>query len=159
MEAGALTVLAVVRPDAWNFPLFLHIGGAMALVASLVVALYAIRVGRIRGDQPAAQFAFRVLWRFTLPAYIVMRVGAQWIASKEKLENSDASWLGIGFTVSDVGLLLLIIGLVLTGLMARRAKAGTSVAGAGQLRAAGILAGILVAAYLVAIWAMTTKPG
>jgi hypothetical protein len=42
--------------------------------------------------------------------------------------------------------------------MARRAKQGTSVAGAGQLRAAGIIAGILVLAYLVTIWAMTTKP-
>src|SRR3954468_23732987 len=123
MEAGALTVLAVVRPDAWNFPLFLHIGGAMALVASLVVALYAIRVGRLRGDQPAAQFAFRVLWRFTLPAYIVMRVGAQLIASKEKVEDSEATWIGIGFITSDLGLLLLIIGIVLSGLMARRAKA------------------------------------
>jgi cytochrome b561 len=152
-------MLAIVRPDAWNFPLFVHIGGAMALVASLVLALYGIRIARTRGDQPAAQFAFRVLWRFTLPAFIVMRLGGQWIAAKEKLENSDATWIGIGFTVSDLGLLLLIIGLVLTGLMARRAKAGTSVAGAGQLRAAGIVAGILVTAYLVAIWAMTTKPG
>jgi cytochrome b561 len=152
-------MLAIVRPDAWNFPLFVHIGGAMALVASLVLALYGIRIARTRGDQPAAQFAFRVLWRFTLPAFIVMRLGGQWTAAKEKLENSDDTWIGIGFTVSDLGLLLLIIGLVLTGLMARRAKAGTSVAGAGQLRAAGIVAGILVTAYLVAIWAMTTKPG
>jgi cytochrome b561 len=151
-------VLAIVRPDSWNFPLFLHVGGAMALVASLVVALYAIRIARERGDQPAAQFAFRVLWRFTLPAFIVMRVGAQWIASKEKLEDSNDAWIGIGFTASDFGLLLLVIGLVLTGLMARRAKQGGSVAGAGQLRAAGILAGILVLAYVVAIWAMTTKP-
>ena len=150
--------LAVVRPDAWNFPLFLHVGGAMALVSSLVVALYAIRIARQRGDQPAAQFAFRVLWRFTLPAFIVMRVGAQWIASKEKLENSNDAWIGIGFSTSDIGLLLLIIGLVLTGLIARRAKQGTSVAGAGQLRAAGILAGLLILAYLVTIWAMTTKP-
>jgi hypothetical protein len=152
-------MLAIVRPDAWNLPLFVHIAGAMALVASLVLALYGIRIARTRGDQPAAQFAFRVLWRFTLPAFIVMRLGGQWIAAKETLENSDATWIGIGFTVSDLGLLLLIIGLVLTGLMARRAKAGTSVAGAGQLRAAGIVAGILVTAYLVAIWAMTTKPG
>jgi hypothetical protein len=151
-------MLAVVRPDSWNFPLFLHVAGAMALVASLVVALWAIRIARERGDQPAAQFAFRTLWRFTLPAYIVMRVGAQWIAGKEKLEDSDDAWIGIGFLTSDAGLLLLIIGLVLTGLMARRAKQGTSVAGAGQLRAAGILAGILVLAYLVTIWAMTTKP-
>jgi hypothetical protein len=150
--------LAVVRPDAWNFPLFLHVGGAMALVASLVMALYTIRIARERGDQPAAQFAYRVLWRFTLPAYIVMRIGAQWIVSKEHLEDSNDAWIGIGFGTSDAGLLLLIIGLVLTGLAARRAKQGTSVAGAGQLRAAGVLAGLLVLAYLVAIWAMTTKP-
>jgi hypothetical protein len=150
--------LAIVRPDAWNFPLFLHVGGAMALVSSLVVALYAIRIARQRGDQPAAQFAFRVLWRFTLPAFIVMRVGAAWIVSKEKLEDSNDAWIGIGFTTSDIGLLLLIIGLVLTGLIARRAKQGTSVAGAGQLRAAGVLAGLLILAYLVTIWAMTTKP-
>jgi cytochrome b561 len=151
-------VPATVRPDAWNFPLFLHVGGAMALVASLVMALYTIRVARDRGDQPAAQFAFRTLWRFTLPAYIVMRVGAQWIVSKEHLENSKDAWIGIGFSTSDLGLLLLLIGLLLTGLMARRAKQGTPVAGAGQLRAAGILAGILLVAYIVTIWAMTTKP-
>jgi hypothetical protein len=151
-------VLAVIRPDAWNFPLFLHIGGAMALVASLVLALYAIRIARERGDQPAAEFAFRTLLRFTLPAYIVMRVGAQWIVSKEHLENSNDAWVGIGFITSDAGLVLVIAGLVLTGLIARRAKNGTSVAGAGQLRAAGAIAGVLVLAYLVAIWAMTTKP-
>ena len=151
-------VLATVRPNAWNFPLFLHVGGAMALVASLVMALYTIRIARERGDQPAAQFAFRTLWRFTLPAYIVMRVGAQWIVTKEHLESSNDTWIGIGFSTSDIGLLLLLIGMLLTGRMARRAKQGTSVAGAGQLRAAGILAGILVVAYIVTIWAMTTKP-
>jgi cytochrome b561 len=150
--------LAAVRPSSWNFPLFLHVAGAMALVASLVVALWAIRIARQRGDQPAAEFAFRTLWRFTLPAYIVMRVGAQWIVSKEKLDDSKDAWLGIGFGSSDFGLLLLIIGLVLTGLMARRAKQGSSVAGTVQLRAAGIIAGLLVLAYLVTIWAMTTKP-
>jgi cytochrome b561 len=151
--------LALVRPDSWNFPLFIHVAGAMALVASLILALYAIQIARTRGDQPAAQFAFSTLLRFTLPAYLVMRVGAQLIASKEKVEDSNAAWVGIGFITSDLGLLLLIIGLVLTGLMSRRAKQGTSVAGAGQLRAAGVIAGILVAAYVVAIWAMTTKPG
>lgn len=153
-----MAVLAAVRPGSWNWALFLHVGGAMALVASLILALFAIRVARTRGDQPAAEFAFRALLRFTLPSYLVMRVGAQIIAGKEKVENSDDAWVGIGFITSDLGLLLLIIGLVMTGLMARRAKSGTSVAGAGQLRAAGIIAGILIAAYVVAIWAMTTKP-
>src|SRR3954452_10279089 len=109
-----MALLAAVRPDSWNWALFLHIAGAMALVASLIVALYVIRIARERGDQPAAQFAFRVLLRFTLPAYLVMRVGAQLILSKEKVEDSDATWVGVGFITSDAGLLLLIIGLVLT---------------------------------------------
>jgi hypothetical protein len=151
-------MLAVVRPDSWNFPLFFHVAGAMALVASLILALYAIRIARTRGDQPAAQFAFRVLLRFTLPSYLVMRIGAQIIASKEKVENSDAAWVGIGFITSDLGALLLIVGLVLTGLMSRRAKNGTSVARAGQLGVAAAIAGLLILAYIVAIWAMTTKP-
>ena len=151
-------MLALVRPDSWNLPLFIHIAGAMALVGSLIVAPYALRIARARGDQPAAQFAFRVLWRFTLPAYIVMRTGAQLIVSKEKLEDSKDTWIGIGFGVSDVGALLLIICLILAGLMARKAKAGTSVAGSTQLRVATVLTGVLVLAYIVAIWAMTTKP-
>src|SRR3954454_9390440 len=154
-----MDVLALVRPSAWNLPLFIHIAGAMALVASLVLASFTLKIARDRGDQPAAQFAFRVLWRFTLPAYLVMRVGAQLILSKEKLEDSNASWIGIVFGASDVGLLLLIIGIVLAGLMAKRAKAGTSVAGATQLRVASALTGVLLLAYIVAIWAMTTKPG
>jgi hypothetical protein len=150
--------LAAVRPDDWNLPLFFHVAGAMALVASLIVALYTIKIARTRGDQPAARFAFRVLLRFTLPSYLVMRIAAQIVATKEKVEDSDDAWIGIGYMSSDLGLLLLLVGLLLTGLAARKAKRGESVAGAGQLRAAGVLAGILLVAYVVAIWAMTTKP-
>jgi hypothetical protein len=151
-------MLAVVRPDSWNLPLFVHIAGAMALVATLIVASYSLRIARTRGDQAAAQFAFRVLWRAVLPAYIVMRVGAQWIQNKEKGLDENSTWLSIGFITSDLGGLLVIIGIILTGLAARRAKAGTSVAGATGLRVAGVFTGLLIAAYIVAVWAMTTKP-
>lgn len=150
--------LAAIRPASWDWVLFLHIAGAMAAVASLVVALYAIRIARERGDGPAAEFAFRVLLRATLPAYIVMRVFAQILESKEHLDKNPPSWVGIGFGLSDLGLLLLVVGLVLTGLMARRTRRGQSVAGALQLRLAGGAAGVMMGAYLVAIWAMTTKP-
>src|SRR4051794_11288031 len=101
-----MALIAAVRPDDWNWALFLHVAGAMALVASLILALYAIQVARTRGDQPAAQFVFRVLLRFTVPAYLVMRVGAQLILSKEKLEDSEDAWIGIGFIATDAGLLL-----------------------------------------------------
>jgi hypothetical protein len=152
-------MLAIVRPDSWNLPLFVHVAGAMALVATLIVASYSLRIARTRGDQPAAQFAFRVLWRAVLPAYIVMRVGAQWVQNKEKGLDENATWLSIGFITSDAGALLLIIGIVLTGLAARRAKAGASVAGSTGLRVATAFTGVLIAAYVVAVWAMSTKPG
>jgi hypothetical protein len=151
-------MFAIVRPDSWNLPLFVHIAGAMALVATLIVASYSLRIARTRGDQPAAEFAFRVLWRAVLPAYIVMRVGAQWIQTKEKGIDENSTWLSIGFITSDLGGLLVIIGIVLTGLAARRAKAGASVAGATGLRVAAVFTGLLIAAYVVAVWAMTTKP-
>lgn len=145
---------AVIAEDIW---LYLHVTGAMALVASLVVALYAIRIARERGDQPAAEFAFRTLLRGTLPAYLVMRISAQIVESERNIDD-EATWIGLGYMATEGGLLLLIAGIVLTGLMARRTRAGDSVAGAGQLRAAGVLAALLIALYVVAIWAMTTKP-
>ena len=153
-----MELVAVVRPASWNWVLFLHIGGAMVTLASLVVALYAIRIARERGDQPATGFAFAVLSRATLPAYVVMRVFAQILESREHLDKHSPSWIGIGFGVSDFGLVALIVALVLTRVMLRRTRAGTSVQGAAGLRIAGALAAILVAAYVVAIWAMTTKP-
>jgi cytochrome b561 len=151
-------LLAVVRPDAWNLPLFFHIAGAMATVASLVVALYAVRIARTRGDQPATQFAARVLLRFTLPAFIVMRIAGQIVLSKEHLDKHTPNWAGIGFVVSDLGFLLLVIILILSGLMARRTKRGQSAAGSTQLAVTQGITGVLIVAYLVAIWAMTTKP-
>ena len=153
-----MNVLAAVRPDSWNFPLFLHIAGAMFLVASLIVALYSIRIARTRGDQPAVQWAYRTLWRGVLPSYIVMRVGAEWIVSKEKLTDSEDAWIGIGYISSDLGLLLIIIATVIAGLAARKTKQGNSVSGSAGLAVSAGIAGLLVLVYVVTIWAMTTKP-
>jgi len=151
-------MVAVVRPDSWNILLFIHIAGAMALVALTILAVFALRTAVARGDQPATAFASRVLFMGVLPAFIVMRVGAQLILDKEDLTDSKATWIGIGFGISDLGALLLIIALVLTGLSSRKAKSGTSVAGSGRLKAAAVLTQILLVAYVVAIFAMTAKP-
>ena len=91
-----------------------------------------------------------------LPSYILMRIGAQWALSREGLENSNASWIGIGFGASDFGGLLLIISLILCGIAVRRVNRGGT---AGKLaRIGGGLALFLIALYVIAIWAMTTKP-
>ena len=96
-----------------------------------------------------------------------MRVGAEWILSKEHLENADLTWIGIGFITSDAGVLLLLVALVAAGIAVRRAgraRAAPVTAGTGSAaggRGAAIAAwatSLLIVAYLVAIWAMATKP-
>jgi hypothetical protein len=148
---------ASIRPDAWNFPLFLHVLGAMVLVGLLATAAVVLTVSLRSDDRVAAvRFAFRTLLIGAIPAYLVMRVGAEWVASKEHLEDSDASWIGIGYSVADGGLLLLIIMTVLSGLAVRRARRG------GEprtlVRWTTGLSLLLIVAYAVAIWAMATKP-
>jgi len=115
-------VIATIRPDAWNFPLLLHVLGAMLLVGTLVLAASAL-FGAWRDRNPALmRLGHRSLVLGVLPAWIVMRVAAEWIASKEDLTNSNASWIGIGFTTADGGLLLILISILLAGLAARRAR-------------------------------------
>src|SRR5436190_134205 len=94
----------------------------MVLVGALLGALLAL----VYQWRPAAEagptlrrFAFRALLAFAVPAFFAMRIGAQWIYSKEFPEGSgsDPTWVGIGFMVSDVGGLLLIAACI----VARRA--------------------------------------
>jgi hypothetical protein len=148
---------AAVRPDAWNFPLFLHVLGAMVLVALLATAAVVLVVSLSSDDRPAAlRLAFRTLLIGGIPAYLVMRVGAEWIASKEHLADSDASWIGIGYSVADGGLLLLIVMTILSGLALRRARRGGEPRALVRLTTGLTL--LLIVAYGVAIWAMASKP-
>jgi hypothetical protein len=89
-----------------------------------------------------------------------MRAGAQWIASKEGFDDPDVevpSWIDIGFMTSEPTLLLLIAATVCSGVAARRVREGGRSIG-GLNTAALVLLGITLIAYVVAIWAMSTKP-
>jgi hypothetical protein len=143
-------MIAAVRPDSWNLPLLLHVGGAMVLVGALAAVVVVLAVA-MRGEPGATRLAFRTLLIGAIPAYLVMRVGAEWVADKENVPD-DVSWVEIGYMVADVGLLLLLIATVLTGLAARRATTG------GLVRAANVLTVIVIVGYAVALWAMTAKP-
>jgi cytochrome b561 len=142
---------AAVRPDAWSFPLLLHVGGAMVMVGALAAVVVVLAVA-MRGEAGATRLAFRTLLLGAIPAYLVMRVGAEWVADKENIADDPPSWIDIGYMVSDVGLLLLLIATVLTGMAARRGSTG------GLVRAANVLTLIVIAGYAVALWAMTAKP-
>jgi hypothetical protein len=101
--------------------------------------------------------AFWALLTVALPGWIVTRVGAQWIYSKEGWSGEDdPDWLGIGYTVADIGLPVLLISIILAGIGVRRLKGGRPTNLLGRI--ATPLATLLLVAYLVAVWAMTAKP-
>jgi hypothetical protein len=146
---------SMLRPDSLNLPLFVHVLGAMILVGGLLAASASVITAR--GDVRTLRIGVMTLLFVCLPGYIVMRGGAQWIYSREHLDElpEDPAWIGIGFITADAGALLLIISLILGGLGLRRVRSG---GGTGLLRASLIISVVLLAAYIVAIWAMGAKP-
>jgi hypothetical protein len=86
-----------------------------------------------------------------------MRIGAEWVYSKEHLDSlpDDPTWIGIGYMTADGGLVLLLIALILGGIGMRKSRTG---GGGGLLKASTVIATVLVAAYVVTIWAMGAKP-
>jgi hypothetical protein len=150
------TVLATVRPHGWDFPLFVHVLGAMILVGGLLTG--AACLGLARGDERFLRLGYRSLLAVALPGWILMRVAAEWIASKEPWGKNGVptpKWLDIGFLVADAGGLILLISLILGGIGVRRLRAGQ---GTRLLRTTLALSVVLLGAYVVAVWAMAGKP-
>jgi hypothetical protein len=151
-------MLAAIRPDEVNFPLLLHVLGAMLLVGTLFTVAIAIVGGWRRSDDGDAasltRFGLLTLLIGVVPSYILMRIGAQWTESEGLPDDFEAAWLDIGYIVADVGALLLLICIVLTAFGLRRLRSG----GTGLARAVGVISVLLLAAYIVAVWAMTAKP-
>ena len=156
-------MLAVIRPDSWNFPLLLHVFGAMILVGGLITAFSALVVGWKRGGPADAlgfgRLGFRGLLYAALPGWFLMRFAGEWIASREGWGDVDEepAWLGVGYITGDAGVLLLLISLILAGLGVRSLrKSGAS--SSTLIRVATVLVGLVLIAYLVAMWAMSAKP-
>jgi hypothetical protein len=151
-----VSVVAPTRLDASDFPLLVHLFGAMVLVGALVLAGSALVLAWRDGNPALVRLGYRSLLLGALPAWIVMRAGAEWIASKEGYTDSNATWIGIGQGSADLGLLLILVSTLLAGLAVRRIR--RSLVPGPMARAPAGLVSLLLVAYLVAIWAMTTKP-
>jgi hypothetical protein len=150
------TVVATVRPHGWDFPLFLHVLGAMILVGGLLTG--AACLGLARGDARFLRLGYRSLLAVALPGWFLMRLGAQWIASKEGWTAKGVPtprWLDIGFVLADAGGLILLISLIVGGIGVRRLRTGK---GSALLRSTLALSVVLLGAYVVAVWAMAGKP-
>jgi hypothetical protein len=153
-----MSVLAVIRPDSWDVPLLLHVLGAMVLVGGLVATAGTLALAG--GDTRLLRLGYMSLLTIALPGWLMMRIGAEWIYSKEGWDDlpagvDDPGWLTTGFVIGDTGGLILVATLVVGGIGARRLREGN---GAVLTRATLLLSVVLLAAYLIAIWSMAGKP-
>lgn len=154
-----MSVLAAIRADQVNFPLFLHVLGAMLLMGMLLAVATAITLDWRRPGS-ATGLTRLGLWTLLLgvvPAYALMRVGAQWTESRENLPQPvvDSTWLAIGYVTADAGVVLILVCVVLAAFGLRLLRQGR---GRVPARAVGVISFVLLAAYVVAVWAMSAKP-
>ena len=146
----------MARPDFISLPLFFHILGAMVLVGGLLVAATSVIVAR--DDTRLLRLGYFGLLAVAFPGYIVMRIGAEWTYAKEHLGDlpgGDPTWIGIGYITADIGGLLLLISLIAGYFGLRKVRGG---GGTGLLRGTLWISVLLLAAYIVTIWAMSGKP-
>jgi uncharacterized cupredoxin-like copper-binding protein len=93
---------------------------------------------------------------------ILMRLSGEWIYRKQGWDDlpenlRDVAWLRIGFVVADGGAILFLLALVAGGIGISRLRSGKG--GEGLLKVTMVSALVLAVAYVVAVWAMTGKPG
>jgi hypothetical protein len=146
-------MLALVRPDAWNLPLFLHVLGAtLTFGGTATVAILAF-AGRPAGERALwlRGLTFWIGLVVVVPAWLVMRVAAGWIDSKE-FPKHEPGWVGVGYIVTEGGLLLIVVMLILAWLGRRKLDSRT---------AAFVpwLASVYLVALGIAWFAMSAKPG
>ena len=90
-----------------------------------------------------------------------MRLAGEWLYRLQHWNDlpdqlDQPAWLRIGHIVADWGGLLFLLALALGGLGIHRLRNDKS--NTALLKATMLIAVILIAAYVVAVWAMTGKP-
>lgn len=166
--------LAKLRPDSWNLPLLIHVAGAMILVGGVLGATAAL--GLARGDERKLKLGYYSLLFVALPGLVLTKLGATALWSKYSAHgfigaafphSDDPRWIQIGGTALDGGGGLVVLALILGWFGLRRLDGKTDVvaklpivgkwSGATYLKVTTIISIALLVAYVVAIWAMSTK--
>jgi uncharacterized cupredoxin-like copper-binding protein len=152
--------LAAIRPTGQDFPVLLHIVGATVVFGALLAS--AISLALARGEIRLLRLGYFSLLLVGLPGLILMRLSGQWIYQKQGWDDlpdqlQDPTWLRIGFIVADGGAILFLLALIAGGVGISRLRRGKG--GAGLLKVTMVSALVLALAYVVAVWAMTGKPG
>jgi hypothetical protein len=146
-------MVAAIRPDSWNLPLFLHVLGAMltfGATATVAILAFAGRRGAPERALWLRRLAFMIGLVVLIPAWILLRIPAQWIADKE-FGKDEPGWVGVGYPVTEGGAVLIIVMLILAWFAGRKLES----------RAAAVvpwLPTVFLVALGVAWFAMTAKP-
>jgi hypothetical protein len=146
-------MLAVIRPDSWNLPLFLHVLGAIVLFGATATVAIVGFAGRTHAPQARmlARVGLKTFLFGIIPGFILMRAAAGWIVDKE-FPDKTPGWVDVGFAVSEPGAILLIALGILAWMSVRRQ-------GVGRIAVAvPVLASIYLVALGIAWWAMSAKP-
>lgn len=159
-----------------NFPLLVHITGAVVLVGGVIAAATAFLSAR--GDARRLRLGYYSLLFVALPGLIVAKFGATWIWSKESTHSfigsafphtDDPRWIMIGGTALDGGGALLVLALILGWFGLERLDGSRddflakvpvvkNMEGATLLKGTTIISVVLLVGYVLAIWGMGTKP-
>jgi len=143
-------VIAFSRPF---LPLFLHVLGAMLLFGSMLTATITSFSAWRRPDLVILRNAtFWSLVVVAVPAWLVTRIFAQVILSKEDDVYDDPTWVGIGFLATEGGLLLLLGAIGATFWWRRSSKPAAG-------RIAAVLCGLYLVLLCIAWLAMSGKWG
>ncbi len=172
-----MNVVALIRPDSWNLPLLIHVGGATILVGGVLTGASALYYAR--GSARLLRLGYWSLLFVALPGLILMRIGAALIWNKYNPDQSflwavvphrdDVTWIKIGGTVADFGGGLLVLALILGWFGVRRLEGGSDdfltkvpvvskMSSEQLLRITMYISLVLLAGYVFAVWAMAGKP-
>jgi hypothetical protein len=153
-------IVAVIRPDSWNWLLMFHLLAAVLLVGGMTtVVLASLGAGRKAWPEQVPllrAIAFRTNLVVVLPAFIAVHLFGDLLASRE-YKQGDPDWLSAGFAITDVS--LIVGGVLLTLLqfwVLRRTRAGHSGGWPAQL--ATYLPALVLAALVSVIVLMAGKP-
>jgi len=122
------------------------IGAATAAVTALLTAQGS------RDPVELRRFAYGTMLYVGLPAWIVMFAAGTWLYHEEFGGKDNPLWIHLGVVTAEGGLVVFLIALFNARAAARRSRRRRGTA-------AGILTAIALVGWIVAIWAMSAKPG
>ena len=149
-------------PSSGNIPLLIHVTGATILVGGVLAAATALVTAR--GSEARLRLGYYSLLFVAFPGLILTKMGATAIWSKYSGHSffrsafpakDDPHWIQIGGTALDAGGGALVLALILGwfGLKRLDTKRGQQIMKLVMIISIGLLA-----AYVLAIWAMGARP-